>query len=229
MTADPHAGATFARTGAAPGRARLGLVLLHGRGGSAADILGLARLLARDDVAVIAPEAAGNSWWPTSFLAPLARLEPWLGSALAATGRAVAALMHDHGLPQTRIALAGFSQGGCLALEAALRSGGRWHAVAGLSAGLVGTGETGEPPDPALHGHLPKRFDYPRPLDGTPVLLACHDRDPHIPRARVERTAEVVRAAGGVPETLIYPGEGHGLERAGLAAFRALLDRPGPA
>lgn len=225
MTPDPHGGARLATAGAPPARARLGLVLLHGRGASAADILGLAEHLALPDLAAIAPEAAGHSWWPVSFLAPQAQLEPFLSSALAATDRAVTALVQQ-GLPRERIALAGFSQGACLAAEYAARTGAPLHSLFVLSGALLGTGDGEGGPSDALYGHAPKRFDYTARLDGVPVYLGCHARDPHIPRARVDDSARVLEAIGAEVRTQIFPGGGHGILAEELAALRARLNAP---
>lgn len=222
MSADPHAQGALLQSGVEPGAARLGLVLAHGRGGSARDIMGLAGASGQSDIAVAAPEAMGNSWWPVSFLAPLHDLDPWLGSALEAMRRAVASL-EVGGLPRERIVLAGFSQGACLAAEFAAREGGRWAGLAVLSGALVGTHDAGDAPDQALYGHTPKRFDYDRRLDGVPVYFGCHAQDPHIPRARVEESAGVMRALGAQVEMSIHPGAGHGITDADLEAFRDLV------
>ncbi len=216
----PHAAAPQIRLGAgAPG---LGLVLAHGRGASARDILGLGQAIAPEGTAMIAPEAAGNSWWPVSFLAPMAQLQPWLDSALDALERAVAALQAE-GLAQDRIALAGFSQGACLALEYAARRGGRWHAVIALSGGLVGTADDVGASDPALYGYAGKQLDYTSRLDEVPVLMACHDRDPHIPRARLEDSARVLQGLGASVDLRVHPGAGHGAGPGDLEAAQALL------
>ncbi len=219
----PHGAAPMLRAGPADGAAALGLVLLHGRGGSAADILGLARLTGREDIAAIAPQADGHSWWPVSFLAPMDALQPWLDGALATVDRAVATLRAE-GLPPESIAVAGFSQGGCLALEWAARRGGALRAVAGLSAGLVGTGDVpGGQPDPDLYGHRPKVMGQTGRLDGVSVYLGCHSEDPHIPVARVRDSAARLEALGARVACHLHPGAGHGLTRTDADAFRALL------
>ena len=221
---DPHAGGRVATSGAPPGRATVAMILLHGRGGSPEDMLALAGHLALPDIACLAPAAAGGSWWPQSFLAPLSENEPALGSALAVVARVVAMLANE-GFGPDRIAVVGFSQGGCLALEYAARSGLRHRAVAGLSGGLVGTGDAPGAVDPALHGHRPKRFDYDGRLAGTPVLIGCHERDPHIPLARVRASADVFERLGAQVETRIHPGAGHGILGDDIAALRAMLNR----
>lgn len=220
--ADPHADAHILRAG--PQGAARGLVLIHGRGAQASDIAGLAAQFAPRDTAVAAPQAAGNSWWPVSFLAPDAMLAPWVASAMGAVDRAVAAL-RAAGLPQDRIGLAGFSQGACLALEYAARRGGRWHSVLALSGGLAGTSDAGDPaPQDALYGHRDKVFDYATRLDGVPVLLACHDRDPHIPAARVRRSADVLSALGADVTTRLHPGAQHGMGPGDGAAVKTLWE-----
>ena len=224
MSAAAQSGAArMARAGVAPGGAGLGLVLLHGRGGTAADILGLAGLIRRADMAVIAPEAAGNSWWPVSFLAPMAELAPWLDRALAAVDAAVDELQ-EAGLARADIAVAGFSQGACLALEWAARRGGPLRAVAGLSGGLVGTADAPGAPEAGLYGHRPKLMEQSGRLDGVPVWLGCHARDPHIPEARVRQSAETLGGLGARVEMTLYPGAGHGLTQADVTALRRMLD-----
>ena len=219
--ADPHAGAVLHRAGAAPGTAALGLVFLHGRGGSAADILGLARLSRRSDQAVFAPEAAGNSWWPVSFLAPMPVLAPWLDSALAAVDRAVAAAEAE-GLARDRLLLGGFSQGACLALEWAARRGGPLGGVLGISGGLVGTGDAPGAPTPVLYGHASKLMGQRGRLDGVPVWLGCHAADPHIPAARVAETAAHLTALGAQVDRVEHPGAGHGVTAADVTALQRM-------
>lgn len=224
--ADPHGAAPILRTGPRGAAARGGLVLMHGRGGTAADIAGLTRMIGAGDLALAAPQAAGQSWWPTSFLAPLAALEPWLASALGAVDRAIATLEAD-GIARADIALAGFSQGACLALEAAARRGGPFRAVLGFSGGLVGTAEAPVgPPDPTLFGHSAKLFAYGSArLEGVPAYLGCHAQDPHIPAQRVQDSATALRALGADVTLRLHPGAGHGLTEADLAAGCAILGR----
>lgn len=222
MSLDAEAPVTLVSAGAAPGRARTGLVLLHGRGASAAGILDLGAALGLPDVALVAPEAPGRSWWPTSFLAPTAQMAPFVERGLAAVEAAIATLT-DAGLPRDRIALAGFSQGGCLALEHAARRGGL-RAVFGLSAGLVGTADAPGPATGALFGHGPKRLDYDTRLAGMPVLIAVHERDPHIPLARAQDSAETFRGLGAEVTLQVSPGAGHSVTAEGVAAMRAVLN-----
>lgn len=185
------------RRGPSPDAARVGVVLLHGRGDHAAGILGLVDELAArgaPEAAVVAPDAVGHTWYPHPFLAPLDRNAPWLDSALRTVGRAVETLEAD-GLPRERIVVAGFSQGACLALEYVAREGGAWGGVIGLSGGLIGPDV-----DPAR---------YPRRLDGTHAFLGCSDVDPHIPESRVHASGRQLLDQGASVVTRIYPGMAH--------------------
>ena len=207
----PHAGQPIARAGAPPGDAAGALILVHGRGGNAGEMLGLAELVAPPALACLAPQAAGNTWYPYRFTEPVARNEPYLSSALSALGELVDRLVGD-GVPAERIALLGFSQGACLALEFALRRARRFGAAIGLSGGLIGD-------------RLAQPSAGVRPLQGMPVLLGCSEHDPHIPIARVRETETVMRALGAEVLTRIYPGGGHGINEDEVAITRRVLAR----
>lgn len=212
------------RAGAGAAEATAGVVMLHGRGGSAADILSLVDDAALPGVAAAAPEAPGSSWWPTSFLAPTAEIAPHLAPALAAVAAAVAALERD-GLARNRIWLLGFSQGACLALEAFARAGEGLAGVMAFSGGLVGTSDGDGGPDAALYGQAPKRFDYAGRRDGARVWLSVHERDPHIPLKRVQDSATALTAMGASVETRVYPGAGHAVMADDIGVMRARLNR----
>ncbi|CAN5841874.1 dienelactone hydrolase family protein [soil metagenome] len=194
---DPHAVHEPLRHGPAAKDAPVGMVLLHGRGDTARGILSLAEQLeARDapGVATIAPQAAGNVWYPHPFLVATTRNEPWLTSALGAISRSVDEL-RAAGLPSERIVIAGFSQGACLASEWVARAGGSWGAMIALSGGLIG-----DDVDPAR---------YPERLTRTTAFFGCSDVDAHIPEARVHSSARQFEAQGADVETRIYPGMAH--------------------
>jgi predicted esterase len=203
----PHAGRPVLTAGAAPAAARAALILLHGRGGSAADMLGLGAALVGEDTAVLAPAAAGQTWYPYRFIAPASSNEPHLSSALAVVGALVETLLVS-GLAAERIALAGFSQGACLALEWASRHDGPLAAVLGFSGGLIG--------DSVSAAARPRH-------DGLPVFLGCAERDAHIPLTRVRETEAILRELGATVEARIYPGADHGINADELAAARRLL------
>ena len=220
----PHAGQRVAEAGAPLARARLAVVMAHGRGGSPEDMLRLTEVLALPDIACFAPAAAGGSWWPASFLAPISSNEPGLSSGLAVLGSLTEQLDRD-GFGAERVVVMGFSQGACLALEFAARSGRAFYAVVGLSGGLVGTGEADGPPSEALYGHTPKQFTYPAQPPGSLVLLGCHERDPHIPLARVQDSAAVFKLLGAHVQTQILAGTGHGVVDEEVRTVRGLLNR----
>ncbi|HUC43447.1 MAG TPA: dienelactone hydrolase family protein [Candidatus Sulfotelmatobacter sp.] len=207
MTADPHAGQPVLHAGAALAHARIVAVLLHGRGGSAEDILGLASELSATDVAYIAPQAAGGTWYPHSFLAPISQNEPWLGSAL----RRVDAVIRDLNVVSDRVAIMGFSQGACLTLEFAARNAGRYAAVVALTGGLIGPSGT------------PR--DYPGSFDGTPIFIGCSDVDPHVPLERVHESTAVLTRMGASVDERIYPGMPHTVNQDEIHAVDALLAR----
>ncbi|SFD50699.1 alpha/beta hydrolase [Roseivivax sediminis] len=211
------------RGGASKDRAIAGLVLLHGRGGSAADMVSMFDTLALPDVAVIAPEAPERSWWPVSFLAPFSELSAWLDRGLDAVAAAVAELRSD-GLPLNAISICGFSQGACLGLEFAARQGQGLSTVFGFSGALVGTDDAMTGPQADLYGYRGKRFDYATELHGLNVELSCHERDPHIPLARFEESADVLRGLGATVARRVYPGAGHALMREDVMALRHRLN-----
>ena len=201
--------------------ATAGIVLLHGRGGSAADILSLMDHAGLPHVAAIAPEAPGRSWWPTSFLAPTAQMEPHVLRALDQVTTAIATL-HSEGIPHHAIWLAGFSQGACLASEAYARLGEGLAGLLAFSGGLVGTSDAAGQPTPALYGHGPKHFDYSSKLTGK-AWLSVHENDPHIPLTSVQDTATTLTTLGATVETKTYPGTGHGVLPDDISALRRFL------
>ena len=206
----PHGGQPTLRQGPAPAQARVAVVLVHGRGDTAAGILSLADEFEHPDITWVAPQAFGNSWYPYSFLAPIERNEPGMSSGLRVLGEIVETLGGD-GIPADRVVLMGFSQGACLAQEFAARHARRYKAVIGLSGGLIGPDGT------------PRT--YPGTFDGTPVFLGCSDVDPHIPVERVHESAEVFQRMGAAVDARIYPGMGHTVNADEVVAVRALLAR----
>ena len=134
---DPHAGQPVLHRGPAPADARLVAILIHGRGASAEDILTLTQELRPKDVAYLAPQAAGNTWYPYSFLAPIEQNEPGITSGLGVMSGLIEQVGRD-GVTPDRIVMIGFSQGACLSLEFAARHAQRFAGVAGLSGGLIG-------------------------------------------------------------------------------------------
>jgi predicted esterase len=211
---DPHAGQPVFTEGPKPAAARLTLILVHGRGASAENILSLARELRLDDVACVAPQAADHTWYPYSFLAPVSKNEPWLSSALGVLSGVIEDL-GKQGVRAARIALLGFSQGGCLSLEYGARHATRYAGIFGLSGGLIG------PPG------TPR--GYPGSFEGTPVFLGCSDVDSHIPLERVRESAEVFRRMGADVDERIYPRMGHTVNADEIDAVSRILRGAQPA
>ena len=196
--------------GAPLATARSAIILVHGRGGDAENMMELGLAVADDDTALIALRAANNTWYPDRFTAPLAQNEPWLSSALQAVADGVNFVV-DNGIKREYIMLLGFSQGACLSLEFAARNAQRYGAVVGLSGGLIGPDET------------PR--DYAGSLNSTPVFLGCSDRDPHIPVERVRETATILKALGGDVDARIYGEIGHVIIDDEINAVRALIGK----
>ena len=205
---DPHAGQPVRTAGVPLADARAAVVMLHGRGGTAEDILTLVPMLGTDDVAYLAPQAAGGTWYPFGFMSPIERNEPGITSAMNTVGRLIAQIELD-GVDPAQTYLLGFSQGACLATEYVARHARRFGGVAGLSGGLIGPEGTSR--------------DYAGSLDGTPVFLGCSDVDGHIPAERVRETAEVLRRLGADVTMRLYPGMGHTINEDELAAVQAML------
>jgi predicted esterase len=206
---DPHADQPILAAGPAPEEAAATLVMLHGRGGSAEDMLGLHRALGLDDLAAVAPQASGHTWYPHTFLAPLDANQPYLDSALRRIASIVADLM-TRGIPSTRIALLGFSQGACLTSEFLARHPRQYGAGMILTGGLIG------PPG------TPRK--YAGSLAGTPMFLGTSEPDPHIPSERVTETEAVLKRMGAAVEVRRYPGMPHTINQDELDACRALLE-----
>lgn len=192
----PHDGQPVGQAGAPLAAARVVVICLHGRNAEPGNILELAGRLALDDVTWLAPAAAGRTWYPQSFLADRAANEPGLSSALRVLDALVRQLVAG-GVPRRRIVLLGFSQGACLASEFVWQYPARYGGLVAFSGGLVGPPDTTW--DPAS-----------RPgLDGTQVFLGCSDVDSHVPKVRVDATADVFLAMGAQVVERIYPGMGH--------------------
>jgi phospholipase/carboxylesterase len=191
---DPHRDQPVITRGQSLDNATGAVVLVHGRGASAEDILSLGLDLDLPELAYLAPEAAGNSWYPNSFLAPIEQNEPWLTSALSLLAIVVERAVRA-GISRNKIALMGFSQGACLATEFVARNAGRYGGLVAFTGGLIGPAGT--------------RFNYSGGLAGTPCFLGAGDPDPHVPFKRVEESASILSGLGGAVTLRRYPGLPH--------------------
>jgi predicted esterase len=191
---DPHANEPVRHLGAPLAEAKGAVVLLHGRGGSAEDILSLAQPLYREGLTYLAPQAAGHTWYPNSFLAPRETNEPYLSSALRKISSVVAEI-EAAGISRGRILIAGFSQGACLATEFVAANPACYAGLIAFTGGLIG------PPDANLH--------HEGSLAGTPTLFLSGDPDPHVPWQRVQASAAELERMGAVVTARRYPARPH--------------------
>ena len=204
----PHQGQPI-RTGGEPlASARAAVLMLHGRGARAEDILSLANELNQPGFAYLAPQAAENTWYPNRFLVPLADNEPWLSSALSFVGDVFAQIVKA-GIAPERVILLGFSQGACLTLEFAARNARRYGGVVGLSGALIGPDD--EP------------RDYKGSLEQTPVFLGCSDVDFHVPKERVQHAAGILRNLGGIVTERLYPNMDHSVNQDEIEFVRVMM------
>ena len=205
----PHQGQPVKTAGAPLEKARAAMIMVHGRGGTPETLLSAVPALAHPEFAYLGPSAKANTWYPNSFLSPIPSNEPGISSGMQAI-RDLLERIAAAGIPAERTMIVGFSQGACLSSEFVARHARRYGGLAVLSGGLIGPDGT------------PR--DYAGSLDGTPVFLGCSDVDSHIPKQRVEHSAEVLRSLGGTVDMRIYPGMGHTVNDEEMDAVRAIMD-----
>ena len=205
-----HRGQSILTAGEPLARARAVMIMIHGRGASARDILSLTRELPGEGFAFLAPQAANATWYPYRFMEPTERNEPWLSSALD-----VVDLLLQHArtanIPDEKIMLLGFSQGACLATEYAARHAKKYGGIVGLSGGLIGPDNT------------PR--DYTGSFEHTPVFLGCSDVDPHIPKERVMLTSDVFQKMGADVTMQLYPNMDHTVNEDELEFVSEMMNR----
>ncbi|WP_460996075.1 alpha/beta hydrolase [Spirosoma harenae] len=193
------------------------MIMVHGRGGSARDILSLSEYIQDKDFAFVAPEAYNNTWYPYSFLRPFEENEPYLSSALETLASIRARLQADFNFKLPQIYWLGFSQGACLALEFVARNPSEYGGVFGLSGGLIGPPETVR--------------NYDGTLENTPIFLGCSDTDPHIPMERVLESERIFQQMGARITTKLYSNFQHTINEDELNIVNLLLagNQPQPA
>lgn len=205
----PHEGQPAVSAGAPLGDAPVVAILVHGRNAAPANILDLARRFERPALTYLAPAAANRTWYPQSFLAPIAENEPGVSSGIAVVAGLVARA-EAAGVPRHRIVVGGFSQGACLTSEFAVRHPARYGGLLIFSGGAIGAPGTTWTTD----GNF----------SGTPVFLGCSDIDAHVPETRVRETADVFTRLGATVTLRIYPGMGHLVNDEEIALAQAVLD-----
>ncbi|MGF6847936.1 phospholipase/carboxylesterase [Chitinophaga sp. W3I9] len=184
------------------------LIMVHGRGGSAEDILSLAAELNTVAFALIAPQAKGNSWYPQSFLAPREGNEPFLSDSLKVLGDIVEDL-EEKGFSKSQVFLLGFSQGACLTLEFAASNAARFGGIVAFTGGVIGD-------------HVDHR-NYNGDFDGTPIFIGSSDPDFHVPVSRVKESTSLLEAMGAKVTEIIYPNMGHTISGQEIAAVNKLI------
>ena len=205
---DPHAGTPVAHAGHDLADARCAVILLHGRGSTAEDILGLASSFCDDRIAFLAPQAANRTWYPYSFLAPIEKNEPWLSSAVARVASLIQGCVTS-GIPQNRIVVCGFSQGACLATESIARHPAHYGALIAFTGGLVGPSDL--------------ELQHEGSLVGTRALFSSGDPDPHVPWSRVEASARELERMGARVELLRHAERPHTIIEEELETARPLI------
>lgn len=189
--------------------AKKAIILLHGRGASAASILSLKEYLKLDGFALLAPEATNHTWYPYSFMAPAEQNEPWLSSAIELI-KGLVADCKAAGMAASSIHLLGFSQGACLTLEFAARTATRYGSVTAFTGGLI--------------GEKINRANYTGNFKETPVFIGCSDRDMHVPVERVYASTNVLTEMGATVTEKIYPGMGHTINEDEINIVNKLLN-----
>jgi len=182
------------KAGKQTGEATKALVMLHGRGGSAEDILGLAQYLPVNEFALFAPQATNNTWYPYSFMTPPKENEPWLSGALKVVGEVVADIQAG-GIKTENIYFLGFSQGACLTLEYAARNANKYGGVVAFTGGLIGD-----------QIYLQ---NYKGDFAGTPFFIGTSDPDPHVPVHRVLASTAILTDMHALVTQKIYKNMGH--------------------
>jgi len=187
------------------------LIMVHGRGASAEDILGLSAYLPVNDFALLAPQATNNTWYPYSFMSPVKENEPWLSSALALL-KEVVADVKAKGIAEENIYLLGFSQGACLTLEFVTRHATKYGGVAAFTGGLIGDKIYNE--------------NYKGDFATTPIFIGTSDPDPHVPVHRVNDTAELITKMHAQVVKNIYPNMGHTINQDEIEQVNRLIFSP---
>ncbi|MBA4055343.1 MAG: phospholipase [Marivirga sp.] len=189
-------------------KASKALIMIHGRGASAADILRLAGEFSLDEFYIVAPQATNSTWYPFSFLAPIQQNEPWLSSALDLLDKIIEDI-NKGGIPTENIFVLGFSQGACLTLELASRNARKWGGIIAFTGGLI--------------GDKIYREGYKGNFNGTKVFIGNSNNDPHVPLNRSKDSAQLMQDLGADVTLKIYPDMPHTINQNEIDTVNALF------
>jgi predicted esterase len=206
----PHENSPIYAAGAKLEEASTAMILIHGRGASAEDILSLSTHLDYPGVVYLAPQAEGYTWYPNRFIFPVEQNEPYLSAALAKVDGLVKQV-EARGIPTEKIFIGGFSQGACLASEYVIRNPKNYGGLLAFSGGYIG--QMGLAREPVGD------------LGGMPAFLGCSDTDPHIPLQRVQETTSLLKAMGAAVTERIYPNMDHTINDDELELARTLIEQ----
>ena len=208
MNLDPHRAGEVKMSGVPISEAVGAVILLHGRGGSAEDILSMACPIGLPRLTYLAAQAAGNSWYPNSFLAPIAANQPWLSSALGKV-QSITYMLNQAGIEAERVAIGGFSQGACLATEFVAGHAKRYAGLFALTGGLIGP--------------MGSELTHGGDLAGTSAFFGSSDPDPHVPWSRVRASAHIFETMGANVNLKRYENRAHTISSDELEIVRQLL------
>lgn len=184
----------FIKSGAPIANAKKAIIMLHGRGATAPDIISLNLVLGLEEMAIYAPQATNHSWYPYSFMAPIAQNQPALDSAIAVIGEIVSEI-EAGGIAAKDIYFAGFSQGACLTLEYTSRNAQRYGGIIAFTGGLIGE----ELDESKYQGDFGK----------TPIYISTGDPDPHVPVSRVKESVAILERLNAFVTYAVFPGRAH--------------------
>jgi phospholipase/carboxylesterase len=188
--------------------AKKAIIMLHGRGATAQDIISLQKHLKLGGMAIFAPQATNYSWYPNSFMAPVESNQPALDSALTLIGGIVEDIK-GAGITADHIYFMGFSQGACLTLEYIARNAQRYGGAIAFTGGLV--------------GQVLNLANYQGDFNQTPVLIATGNPDPHVPLSRVEESQHVLENMNANVVVKVYHGRPHTIQMEEIALANELV------
>ncbi len=189
-------------------QAEKALIMIHGRGGSAQDILSLSQHLNVEDYALLAPQATNGSWYPLLFIAPVEQNEPWLSSAIETIGKTVKSAL-DAGIKSENIYFFGFSQGACLTLEFLARNAQKFGGAAAIIGGVI--------------GDKINRENYSGDFARTPIFLGTSNPDFHVPVERVYATANILKEMNADVTEKVYANFGHSINQEEMELANTLI------